>query len=105
MFDESSIYDSSTRTFNPSYTIPETTMFHNMLKINDTHYFMVNGNKMSRVSYVFDLPNEEWHEMPISQLSHNAGFAGVVTRSDGSKEIVIAGGDFGEVGRVEINAR
>ena len=87
------IYDSTSRTFRDYVRLPQHIMYHTTVKVRDDLYFMAAGSYTDGYSHLFDAATETWTELPGSEVEHSEGFVGVITLADGTKEIVLAGGE------------
>ena len=100
------LYNIAEDSFSPYVELPTAIDEHIVLKIDDTHFFFCCGVVWFGRSFFFDLETETWTEAPESQYDHREGFAGMltkllfyaftnlfclglVTHSNGTKEIVI----------------
>ena len=81
-------------------TLPEKTSGHNILTLNETHLFLIDGS----YTYILDMESGNWTEMARSSNSFWYSFAGVIVRSNGEKEVVVAVGQHTEIFSLKSNS-
>lgn len=66
---------------------------HNLVKINSTHLFLVNGYPNSEdIAYIYEMGTGVWTQMPPASLGRSDAIAGLAVRSTGTREIIVSGG-------------
>ena len=76
-YETTELYDIETDSFSYFVNLPVATAYHNMLKVDESHFFFCCGKYMSGKSYILDLESHVWAETPQSQFNHYEGFAGM----------------------------
>ena len=85
------IYDTITNNWNPEEDLPSPTYHHVMVAVNSTSIITQVSNN-HRNYRMYDTITKTWATLAPSKDSHGNGFGGMVTRPDGTRELVIAGG-------------
>ena len=89
------VYNTVTNSLSYYEDLPKKTSYQYLVKIDDTRYFTGGFGKSpdENKAWIFDSSDRSWTPRQDSTNKHNEGAAcGVVTLSDGTKEIVVAGG-------------
>ena len=76
-----------------SIRLPQATRGHSLVKINSTSLFLTGGEGVTESAWILDVSSQEWIAQEPIDFSREGSFAGLVTRSNGEQEIVIAGGN------------
>ena len=75
------LYDTVDKSFSSFIDLPISSKFHNIVKINETHFFLCCGLSYSKVSYILDMSTMTWTLLGETQYNHDSGFAGKIFNS------------------------
>lgn len=99
---DSIIYRTDTETYEDYVDLPIGMWRHVMVKVDDDTYFVMGSDQdqdpeiANRGAYLFDRSSGEYETLEVPfDFNLLLGFAGLVTRSDGTREVVATGGYYG----------
>ena len=78
--------------FSSALALPYDTRSHNLLSINDTHAILLGGTENpTGTVWVIDTFSKVWRQLSSLNKPKQLSQAGVVTKKDGSRMVIIAG--------------
>ena len=94
---EVNVVDGTSRMYDVN--LPVATHFHDVLKVDETHVVLINvGATVDALAddnaWILDTTQMSWTALPRMGFARTQAMAGIVTRLDGHKELVVAGGVY-----------
>ncbi len=80
-------------TFSFSNSLPSPTTAHALLSVDEDHFFLVGGIPSGPVTNAWLLEDGEWLPQAPTMYTHETIIAGLASRLDGMREIVITGSE------------
>lgn len=62
--------------FSPSIDLPTDMDLHNVIRLNETHFFIVGGFPHDGLAFYFDYPNQQFFEAESMSEAKHATFSG-----------------------------
>ena len=74
--------------------LPAPRTLHNIINIDEKNVMLLGNVEATNEVFMFDLTTNLWTELPPLLQARDQVQAGLVTKSDGQKEIIVAGGQL-----------
>ncbi len=89
---------SNDMTFLQYELLPAPKSFHNLVRLNSTHVFLLGGSELDDRVWIHDRVMGGWDELTSSPMpgARRYTHAGLATRDNGDQELVVAGGEFND---------
>ena len=71
------VYNIEDQTFSPfPIDLPIVTYYHNLIKVDETHFYLCCGDYMDISNYMLDLETGVWTDLHVTGHPHERSFAG-----------------------------
>ena len=90
--DSTEKYDTTLDSTSLNVDLPDVNRYHNLVRINSTHIFLLGGFPYHSDTHYFNQVTEDWTDGPNLVTSREQCSAGLVTFANNSQAIVVVGG-------------
>ena len=90
------LFNTGNETFSYYINLPVARNQHNLVSYSSNEVMMLGGEIDITDTYIFNINDETWSDGPSVQTARDTAQAGVITFANGTKAVMVAGGDSTE---------